>query len=76
MSQQNLFADDVAMNPPEQSGEKTLVRRDGITDAGLAHFAKAYPTETITKEDVFYYIYGLLHSEDYKKRYADNLTKE
>ena len=76
MSQQNLFADDAAMNPPEQSGEKTLVRRDGITDAGLAHFAKAYPTETITKEDVFYYIYGLLHSEDYKKRYADNLTKE
>ena len=76
MSQANLFADDAAMNPPEQSGEKTLVRRDGITDAGLAHFAKAYPTETITKEDVFYYIYGLLHSEDYKKRYADNLTKE
>ena len=78
MSQANLFADDAAMNPPvsnQNSGEKTLVRRDGITDAGLAHFAKAYPTETITKEDVFYYIYGLLHSDDYKKRYADNLTK-
>ena len=76
MSQQNLFADDTAMNPPAQNTEKTLVRRDGITDAGLAHFAKAYPNETISKEDVFYYIYGLLHSEDYKKRYADNLTKE
>ena len=25
---------------------------------------------------MFYYIYGLLHSEDYKTRYADNLTKE
>ena len=76
MSQQNLFADDAAMNPPAQSTEKALVRRDGITDAGLAHFAKAYPNEAISKEDVFYYIYGLLHSEDYKKRYADNLTKE
>ena len=41
MSQQNLFADDAAMNPPEQNGEKALVRRDGITDAGWAHFAKA-----------------------------------
>jgi predicted helicase len=50
--------------------------KDGITDAGLAHFQSAYPTETITKEDVFYYIYGLLHSEDYKSRYADNLSKE
>ena len=50
--------------------------KDGITDAGLAHFQAAYPTETIIKEDVFYYIYGLLHSEDYKQRYADNLSKE
>ena len=50
--------------------------RDGITDAGLAHFQNAYPNETLSKEDLFYYIYGLLHSEDYKRRYADNLTKE
>ncbi|MFZ1852924.1 MAG: type ISP restriction/modification enzyme [Nitrosomonas sp.] len=50
--------------------------KDGITDEGLAYFQSFYPTETINKEDVFYYIYGLLHSEDYKKRYADNLSKE
>ena len=50
--------------------------KDGISDAGLAHFQAAYPTETLSKEDLFYYIYGLLHSEDYKTRYADNLTKE
>ena len=50
--------------------------RDGITDAGLAHFQNAYPDETFSKEDLFYYIYGLLHSEDYKSRYASNLTKE
>lgn len=50
--------------------------RDGITDAGLAHFQSAYPGETITKEDVFYYVYGILHSVDYRERYADNLGKE
>ncbi len=50
--------------------------KDGITDAGLAHFQAAYPDETISKEDLFYYIYGLLHSEVYKARYADNLSKE
>ncbi len=50
--------------------------RDGITDAGLEHFKAAYPGETITKEDLFYYVYGLLHSEDYRSTFADNLSKE
>lgn len=49
-------------------------RRDGITDEGLDAFRRAYPTETITKDDVFFYVYGLLHSEDYRDRYADSLT--
>ena len=42
----------------------------------MAHFQVAYPGETISKEDVFYYVYGLLHSPDYRERYADNLSKE
>jgi predicted helicase len=51
-------------------------RRDSITDAGLKHFTYAYNGASISKEDLFYYIYGLLHSEEYKARYADNLSKE
>ncbi len=51
-------------------------RRDAITDEGLAHFQSAYPGEKISKEDLFYYVYGLLHSPDYRTRYADNLSKE
>ncbi|KAB7632273.1 DEAD/DEAH box helicase [Stenotrophomonas rhizophila] len=51
-------------------------RRDAITDAGLAHFQSAYPGETISKEDLFYYVYGILHSPAYRERYADNLSKE
>lgn len=58
------------------SAHRKYTAKDGITDAGLAHFQEAYPGEKITKEDLFYYVYGLLHSEDYKSRYADNLTKE
>lgn len=53
-----------------------LSRRDGITDEGLSHFHRHYPREAITKEDVFYYIYGLFHSEDYRTRFANNLAKE
>jgi predicted helicase len=51
-------------------------RREAITDVGLAHFQEAYPGEAITKQDLFYYVYGLLHSPDYRERYADNLSKE
>jgi predicted helicase len=51
-------------------------RRDAITDEGLAHFQAAYPNEAITKDDLFYYTYGLLHSEDYRARFADNLSKQ
>ncbi len=50
--------------------------KDGISDEGFAHFKVAYPNENITKDDLFYYIYGLLHSEDYRARYADNLSKQ
>ncbi|GGO59383.1 Predicted helicase [Roseovarius pacificus] len=53
-----------------------LTRRDAITDEGLAHFQAAYPGEKISKEDLFYYIYGLLHSPDYRERFANNLAKQ
>ncbi|CAG7857842.1 hypothetical protein MCAMS1_02815 [biofilm metagenome] len=73
-TQKDIFAVSEPSKEANAQGEYTI--KDGITDQGLAHFHSAYPTESITKEDAFYYIYGLLHSEDYKKRYADNLTKE
>lgn len=72
--QNDMFASTPTMELEKCDAEYTV--KDGITNEGLAHFQTAYPAETITKEDVFYYIYGLLHSEDYKKRYADNLSKE
>ena len=50
--------------------------RDGISNEGLAHFQAAYPNESITKEDLFYYIYGLLHSPEYRARFKNNLSKE
>ncbi len=53
-----------------------LRRRVAITDAGLVHFTSAYLGEAISKQDLFYYVYGILHSPDYRERYADNLSKE
>ncbi|SDT09709.1 Predicted helicase [Halopseudomonas sabulinigri] len=59
-----------------EPAEGGLRRRDAITDAGLAHFLECYPGQQISKEDVFYYVYGILHSPDYRERFADNLSKE
>lgn len=50
--------------------------RDGISNDGLTHFLNAYPGESITKEDLFYYIYGLLHSPEYRDRFKNNLSKQ
>ena len=50
-------------------------RIDAISDAALRHFSEAYG-EKITADDLFYYIYGILHSVDYRERYANNLMKE
>ncbi|MFT8718768.1 type ISP restriction/modification enzyme [Acetobacter sp.] len=55
---------------------RSYIRRDAITDEGLNHFLEAYPGEEITKRDLFYYVYGILHSEEYRTRYANNLRKE
>lgn len=58
------------------TGETGYTKRDGISDAGLKHFQDAYAGEQISKEDLFYYIYGLLHSLDYRERFKNNLSKE
>jgi len=58
------------------SDENHYTERDGISDDGFQHFQTAYPTEKFSKEDLFYYIYGLLHCPDYCSRFNNNLSKE
>ncbi|MYH45495.1 MAG: DEAD/DEAH box helicase [Gammaproteobacteria bacterium] len=57
-------------------GGDGLRRRNTITDFALDEFKDAYPSENIACEDVFHYIYGLLHSEEYRKRFRASLAKE
>jgi predicted helicase len=51
------------------------VRRDAITDAALADYRAAYGDESITKEDLFYHVYGMLHAPDYRQKFAADLRK-
>lgn len=52
------------------------IRRDGITDWILKEVRNRFGgTKAITKEHIFYYVYGLLHSPQYRERFADDLKK-
>ncbi|MEU9555854.1 DEAD/DEAH box helicase [Streptomyces fumanus] len=50
-------------------------RIDNITDAALADYRKAYADPAITKNDVFYYTYGLLHSLEYREHFKADLKR-
>ena len=49
-------------------------RRDAITDVILTTFREAYGPD-VSKEDIFYYVYGMLHSPEYRTRFAADLKK-
>ncbi|CAD5960841.1 type ISP restriction/modification enzyme [Planktothrix agardhii] len=51
-------------------------RKENITDWSLEQFRNYYQDQTITKWDIFYYTYGLLHHPTYRERYAANLKRE
>ncbi len=50
-------------------------RKENITDATLAAYRGTYGDESIAKEDIFYYIYALLHHPEYREKYAADLKK-
>lgn len=50
-------------------------RKENITDATLAAYRGTYGDEGIAKEDIFYYIYALLHHPEYREKYAADLMK-
>ncbi len=60
----------------EKAGEKSYDKRDGITDYILNEAQAKYNSKVIIKEDIFYYVYGLLHSKEYKAEFAANLKKD
>nr|MCU0499867.1 DNA helicase [Anaerolineae bacterium] len=51
-------------------------RRENITDWALKQFQTHYNDSTITKWDIFYYVYGMLHHTAYREKYADNLKRD
>ena len=72
---------------PLPGGEARFRRCDAISARALETFRRAYPCafskrakkdggQELTREDIFYYVYGVLHSPEYRGRFAPNLQKE
>ena len=56
--------------------ETRLERVDNITDTAQRAFRVRYNDNTITKDAIFDYVYGILHAPGYRVRFADDLAKE
>lgn len=54
--------------------EKEYIRHYGITNWILEAARKQYGYK-VTREDIFYYVYGILHSPDYRTTFATDLKK-
>jgi predicted helicase len=63
--QNTLFDTDSAEN---------YIKRDGVSDFILNRAVKLYGN-SVCKEDIFYYVYGILHSKEYKETFANDLKK-
>jgi predicted helicase len=58
----------------DAAGESEYIRRDGVSDFILERAKKIYG-KNVGKEDIFYYVYGILHSQDYRAAFANDLKK-
>lgn len=58
----------------DENSKEDFIRRDAISDFILDRAKKQYG-KNVTKEDIFYYVYGFLHSPIYKETFANDLKK-
>ena len=59
----------------ERQGKRTI-QKENIIDNTLKEYQTYYHDDKISRIDIFYYVYGLLHHSGYRKKYANNLSRE
>ena len=62
-------------------GSEKYEKKSAITNQALKLFREVYrdtlsPDPYKAKEQIFYYVYGLLHSKEYREKYQDTLSKD
>jgi len=59
----------------EGNADEAYGRRDGISDWSLDLFQSYFRDQSICKEDIFWYTYGILHSPEYRQNFQSDLQK-
>ena len=72
----NLYGDPQQTFPFYTYNEDGINRRENITDWALTEFRSHYQDDTLTKWDIFHYVYGLLHHPGYREKYQANLKRD
>jgi len=54
--------------------KRKIIKQDGISDFILSRAKEKYGEE-VEKEDIFYYVYGILHSKTYREKFRADLKK-
>ena len=64
-----------SVNADQITCEEAPKRIDNISDTALRAFREYYNDETITKDNIFDYVYGVLHAPSYREQFANDLSK-
>ena len=64
-----------ALTRPPDADNPELERVSNINPAALAQFREYYGAPDISEDDLFYYTYGVLHSRQWREKFADDLSK-
>ena len=62
-------------NADQITSEEIPTRIDNISNTALHAFREHYTNEVITKDEIFDYVYGILHAPSYRKQFANDLSK-
>ncbi|MGI6680024.1 MAG: type ISP restriction/modification enzyme [Bdellovibrionota bacterium] len=77
---EDVLDDDELSFAPMAKSKKNIVggyvKHDGVTDYILNEARRKYKSSSISKEDIFYYVYGILHSKEYRKTFKADLKRE
>ena len=58
----------------DEAGQSEYIRHDAVSDFILKRAVTQYG-KSVIKEDIFYYVYGILHSPDYRETFKNDLKK-
>lgn len=70
-----VFTEDTASPQGSLLDAPTETRRHGVTDSAHAKVQSILET-AVSKDDIFFYVYGILHSTEYRQTFASDFKKD